>query len=111
MPRIVADSDCRFAFLRFSEAISDSRVRILAADCSRRARSGLEWLDSWVRRSVTVSLRVVRSSFRESISARAFSRSWVLRFRSADSSSLSWCVLEYRSRRASKSLWRIPAHL
>ena len=108
---MVSDSDCRFVFLRFREAISDSRARILAADCSRRTRSGLEWLDSWVRRSVTVSLRLVRSSFRESISARAFSRSWFLRFRSADSSSLSWCVLECRSRRASKSFWRIPAHL
>ena len=98
-------------FLRFREAISDSRVRILAANCSSRARSGLEWLDSWVRRSVTVSLRLVRSSFKDSISARAFSRSWVLRSRSADSSSLSWCMLECRSRRASKSFWRIPAHL
>ncbi len=107
----MADSDCRFVFLRFREAISDSRLRILAADCSRRARSGLEWLDNWVRMSLTVSLRVVRSSFRESISARAFSRSWFLRLRSADSSSLSWCMLECWSRRASKSFWRIPAHL
>ena len=72
---MVADSDCRFAFLRFREATSDSRARILAAECSRRARSGLEWLVSWVRRSVTISLRVARSSLRESISARAFSRS------------------------------------